>query len=1231
MKTRIAGWSFLWLVCGVILGLWAPVRAQDLDLPKPDGGLLNEADDITAFEKRLDHKINKDNLVGDASFESPLPLWFQRRLPNGLFADKLPSKTAHGGGRVLSLCGWSPAGSGDIVSPEVKLEGDNLSASMWVRCRQTDNAKLFESYADKGSSAGRLRLCIFDPKTSAIRITLLDLKVDDLAPDWKLVQTAGIPLGDTDRGTVKIGLLLTGRHQGRTVEIDQLGVFQTARPPADGAVKDNDDTIIVEVETFADGVVWKRVEDYPGWYYRKPSGGAMLAGYHSLKPEQNKPVSKKFEVKTSGPFRLWVRHLTGQYQSFYYVTVLQNGKKMLMKQLNSKYISSKTTYEWRWTEIAGDLKAGPIEIQVSRPPTGASWVNRKIDLIVLTNQMNYTPDADCSDLLPRGYVRFTRTGEDKTPLYCFHVWVRRHAGPNWYANPGILSMAGLSHHYYVPKADTLKLVPGATTPWSRLNQFLLTAGGRNNVSFKATRQSHANGFVYGERIRGTLEFGVERGGAIEVIKKVPVDQESPSVVMTLPADFNAHPDQLLTGFDYVARKLDVIKKFGPAPGPRAKHLEISAILALRFEFNDAKLIRSELDILKRLGFNTLYFLNSDPKDADRLMEENGFLKSHGMMMGLYYKFEDQTKITHEQIAGVEKQVAAARERLAPIVGTLRRNKLADEPGGMPFDTLTENLDYRPRFVEWLKKKDLKLAALGLPLEKYSWDNVRPVGPKEKNELPVLYYYTALWRLECFVDACKASTDALYKYFPRTLKAFVNYSPPLGGGSWVDRATDLFMIHRSGALTMPWSEDWLGYGAGPLQGSYLLAMMRSAGRGQPIGMYSVGVSGGPLLQRIKLYECAAGGAHHISIYNYGPSYGSIDSWSTRYELYPVFYQVLHELGKADPWLFETARRKTDVALLYNRSAQIWDIDDGDTTEREAQFLYWALRHAGFDVDIIPEEDVEEGALSHYKTLYLPGVQIRPAAARTIAAWVEAGGTLFATVGAASRDEFNRPLDTLKGVFGLKSNTCKLVAGAGRPMYETRRTKTLGEVTVEAKDGVPAATFPVLCFDETIQPADGAEVIATFKDRKPAGTLTRTGKGRALRLAALPGLAYIHRPLNSDFYDAEKRFTRLGRDFDVKLRDLIVAAAGMSGAPRVADTTLPLVEFTRYDGKGRSVFFIVNYGLDKVDAFSFVVPDAAAFLKAESARAAAVKLEKLPGGKVRVTLPLDVNDIVVLRAR
>ena len=72
------------------------------------------------------------------------------------------------------------------------------------------------------------------------------------------------------------------------------------------------------------------------------------------------------------------------------------------------------------------------------------------------------------------------------------------------------------------------------------------------------------------------------------------------------------------------------------------------------------------------------------------------------------------------------------------------------------------------------------------------------------------------------------------------------------------------------------------------------------------------------------------------------------------------------------------------------------------------LYIALQHAELAVDMVVEDDIGP-TLNSYKLIVLADTHVTNKAAAGLAAWVAAGGTLFATAGAGMFDELNKAQD------------------------------------------------------------------------------------------------------------------------------------------------------------------------------------------------------------------------------
>jgi hypothetical protein len=970
---------------------------------------------------------------------------------------------------------------------------------------------------------------------------------------------------------------------------------------------------VIEAETLANGKSWISRPHTPNWYSGIPNNNSYLTGAPAVKAAENQPASATFHIKNSGTHLLWLRFLyTGANRKggAFTVTLQQNGRTVAERTIESGDEAFRSPNKavhmyWTWASLKADLATGDATVQLSRPNTGTTWLARNIDLLLLTNLTGYQPNI--TDLQPQIYVRWTNTGSGEP--YCLYGFVHRNARPS-YARPGMLTKAGFDRSIRVPKDKSQWIGPGESSAWGNLSPFLLPNGDYNRVTLTATRDRHASGFVDG-RIQGTLEFAI--GEDKKIIRTVRIDQDAPLIRVEVPGDFSKPDAKIQTPWDFVQQEQNALPPLKPGEKP-AKYLDLVTILNLTRGSDDPKLIEAEMQNLSRLGFNGTYYAKIDPAHPETTVD---FYRAHGMQTrfgvggGFWNKRlkEDKTQLDLAEIAADYQEMAKEDATFLPDV---TRQKLADEPGASSIDELAKSPASIQQFHQFLQERKVLLADIGAA----GWDQVIPTSDKTK---PVLFYYSALFRLQAAADLAREIVAIKKKYFPDSVKTHVNYSPPY---SWVSRGVDPFLMQRDGGLEMGLTEDWLGYSASPEYTSDTYALLRAAGQGQPLGGIMVAKSGNALMQRIKYYTMIAGGARTTIVYNYGPNYAGIDSWSEKYDVYPVIRDVQFELGHIDQALQGTTRRKADIAILYNRTAAIWSGDDS-SAEQDARYIRWALSHAGYDADIIPEEDIVAGKLDQYKVLYIDGIQLRNDVAQKIADWVKNGGVLFGGAGAATRDEFNKSQSTLESTFGAKSVNLQTVNAAGRPKYELRTQKILD--TLQSVNAQNQTQFDQLCYSETLQPEADAKVLFKDKTGTVMGTENSIGKGTAIRLAALPGLAYLNHATRDKDYDAD---TYLPQNYDAAQRDFLSLPARLAKVEKVAESNLDIPEITRYDAPGRSVIFVVNYAGKVKGDFSMLVPDANWATKAYCADGAKVLLTKAANGMIKISFPLNVAGAVVL---
>jgi hypothetical protein len=281
-------------------------------------------------------------------------------------------------------------------------------------------------------------------------------------------------------------------------------------------------------------------------------------------------------------------------------------------------------------------------------------------------------------------------------------------------------------------------------------------------------------------------------------------------------------------------------------------------------------------------------------------------------------------------------------------------------------------------------------------------------------------------------------------------------------------------------------------------------------------------------------------------------------------------------------------------------------------------YLAASHAHVPVDMISEPDLADGLLKGYKLLYVGETNIARAAAARIVAWVKAGGVLQLGPGAGTRDEYNEPMADLTDLAGVKVESVDRPGGGARERYELQGMAAKGEVTLAAGQHWSAAKVPVFGYTESAT-AQGAQVLASFADGKPALFLSRPGKGAVLHLAFMPGLAY--------FRGAKGGAQDLKTGFDPAKRALLTA--GMKLAAVVAPLTVsePLVEAQILRGPMADVVMLANWSGADLPLVTVTIRGASQRRTVASTSRAPLTVKR-EGPGLTVTLRLRDTDALVL---
>jgi hypothetical protein len=611
---------------------------------------------------------------------------------------------------------------------------------------------------------------------------------------------------------------------------------------------------------------------------------------------------------------------------------------------------------------------------------------------------------------------------------------------------------------------------------------------------------------YGEkatRFRAKLEFARTRSGNnvvnsndVDVIKTFDVEATPNGLVIIAPPDLES-PQNIVR----LKRDRDFAEEVGKLadafawPKHGRKPVKIPFLVSANvggFELPvDAAVTAREQKTLDYFGFN-----GSKERILNGfglwLMKQNSYCRPDLDAMRERVKHD----VTRFQTSG---------RRLEDVAACM----LMGEPSGQPASLAAQDEAYRQRFREWLKAKSLRPDDLLVA----GWDDVRPVAETERDRFPALHYFTQLFRTRALGDFMATARRIVEGAYGRSFPTLVNLSDgAVYHANFYSQGVDYFELLDADDQNAIWGEDWSLYSSTYQCAAFNVALMQAAARrrGQTIGHYLIAYAGRtPWDIKTKAASETARGVRLWMNFFYGPNWGSNEGgpawrsslWSAKPELWTANAEITREVGAVEDWLLTAKPGPADVALLYSSSSDIWTMWSNLAFGFDRMHTWLGLTHAQIPVDIVPEREIER--LDTYRVAYLSGPNLTRAAAAKVRAWVERGGTLWLTAGAASRDEFNRPLDTIASLLPVDRGelvTLEPYQGSGQYLSSLapRDTVTWGAERLE-----------VLSVKQPLKPrgAELAEVLATFQDGQPAAVSSRAGQGRVIVCGFLPALSYI----------------------------------------------------------------------------------------------------------------------------
>lgn len=732
-------------------------------------------------------------------------------------------------------------------------------------------------------------------------------------------------------------------------------------------------------------------------------------------------------------------------------------------------------------------------------------------------------------------------------------------------------------------------------------------------------------------------------------------------------------EQIETLSAHVQSRLTLAQKVGLGIGlPGARRPQQFSISAYGIWGDQAHMgqLASEAETVAQLGINTLKATSEQwdhlpPADiratltgfgiSQSLVSVSNPLAGTNVPLGGYFDFtytqaELDTWATSpaSQIADYLGQGATAAE--------VMWIQLADEPGWY-YPEVVEKLRTTP---EWLLVFQGYISAQGATLKVgpdffgvTSWNSVLPLGASGAGSVEGrrLYYWTMRFVTESASLGFKRVRDTLRRGFPNAVAFYVNWnnffaewytaSPNVKMGNnpdtGPDAATGNMDWMASGRMNShtPWSEDWFADHEAYLW-SFRADLLRSSVMlGSPpfsFGAHVAGLTLGDIEEgtTYRVLTLVGRGAKYIDFYTFGPWFLFSNGWSENLRAYPEIANATQTLAEAEALLYAGQPLRGQVAILLPSSSGLWDESAGyKLYQMEIMWLHTALVYAGYHIDFLDETDIEKDQLSlrGYSVLYVTGPNLNLDRQQQIALWVQAGGTVAITPGAATADEYNTPTNFLDSLLGLKNRSQDRTI-TDQKLERNESLHGLGE-SVELF-GPTVALERVLVPDPLEPVGPGAVVLARFSNGQAALSSRNHGAGQALAYGFFPGYEYFksqytENPVGSPVAYPAFEFPRWGK----AQRDYAVAPARLANTPKLVEVSHEGVEVCRLDSAQGTALILLNWTNEAIPSLtlSLRVNDIGAFQTASTLKQPIISQGVLNGDLI-IMLPIHKTEIVLL---
>ncbi len=922
-------------------------------------------------------------------------------------------------------------------------------------------------------------------------------------------------------------------------------------------------------------------------------------------------ASIKVDVKTAGRYLVLVRYEAAyRFETQFRVQVEQAGKTVLnrlygaRKNLKIWAFSQKLKTEvgWSWGavenvvweghDVFAALKPGRATIRLIAAKQPEPAAKRNIDLVMLTTDVAQVKvRIDKERYLPLDGM-LTQSGD-------VFVRVKNLGGqPLTFKGRGAQTGGNWQQHspYWVHirnwKAPSIDVAAGKTSPW---------------VEVGGTMDSLADGqWFWTGNGNYQAEFGLKNAsGKIETLATFTGNGN-----LTLAADADTRYRRRLRKQDQVLYDLlAYLKKENPAPHGKAPQRTI--IYGSTFDALDQGKHAAAV-----AEFKKLFSL------ADTKANASG---GRGYM--------DVRSVPTAKLSEYCEKLGSNAKNIAVV-------SLGDEIALPSPRGKAANDDFRA----WLKSQGVTVNSISPGQDPNA--SLYSISDATKKSKPGLYYWSKRYQYHYGIQAIKQRTDILKKHLPNA-GIGANYSPHYPQEHmFLGEVFKWVTVFRQSGMTLPWSEDYIWQVAvgTPQMNNINLDLFRAANRHHPDRkiMYYVMPhmpNNTPNQWRRLFHGAIAHGMKIVDLFEFRPVHVA---YTENHVDEPAMYKMIlgsfRELGLYEDIVQDGHVRGAGAALWFSETGDIWGDSHGSLAAGK-RALYTAIRQQQIPLDFVVEQDALDGTLSKYKTLYLTDAHVSSAASRKIAAWVNAGGRLFATAGAGMFDELNLPNKPLRDVLGVQPTALEQPENSKITWIKQDLpfAKIIDQASMDAerirlispRQG-HEYSFPVVGVRGRFKAPKDAEVFYKFADGSPAVVNRKVGKGTATYCGMLPGLSYYHpaiprRPVDrGSTDDAMVHF--LPTNYDPEAANLIAFPATQIARP--VSCSQPLVETTVIESKYGFAIPLVNWTSQPVKGLQVTVSIATPKAKATLASGRPVKVDEQDGSRV-YTFDVDVADVLILR--